>query len=306
MRFMCYNFSMDYAKVKSYAKINLGLSITGRDNGYHSLESVVVTVDLCDVISIVKRKKDKLVGVTMSGLGSEQIPFESNNAVKAARAFIERYDTCGVDISIRKNIPMGAGLGGSSADISGVLRAMSRLFGTPDWELKALADGLGSDCGYMLYGGYAQIGGRGEKVSFIDSSFPLDIGILLPKTPVSTAECYKKYDEMNVRERGDFMQNIRAAIFSSDKRALGQALCNSLYAPACALNPDVEKACRELAAFDPFGVGMTGSGSAVFAIFENDSFLRYAKSRYSGSCEFIMTKTKLPAREDKNGGRKTY
>lgn len=303
---LCYNFFMDYARVKSYAKINLSLDITGVSGGYHSLDSVVVTVDIADVIAVKKRKKDKLVSITMHGRGSESIPFEGNNAVKAAQAFISRYDTCGVDITVFKNIPMGAGLGGSSADVSGTLRALERLFAIDDCEgVKGIADGIGSDCGYMLYGGYARLKGRGDDVELIDSSLALDIGLLVPKSGVSTAQCYSKFDEL-ARSCGNSGDGVSAAVISGDKYGLGRNLHNDLYAPATMLNPSVGSSYDELLSFAPLGVSMTGSGSAVFAIFENDSFARYAQSRYRGDSEFILTKTKLPRREDKNGRRKTY
>ena len=292
--------------MKSYAKINLSLDITGAEGGFHLLDSVVVTVDIADVIAVKKRKKDKLVGITMHGYGSENIPFDKNNAVKAAEAFIAKYDTCGVDITVWKNIPMGAGLGGSSADVAGVLRAMKKLFSVDDEDgIKSIADSLGSDCGYMLYGGYARLGGRGEKIEFLNGSLKLDIGLLVPKCGVSTAQCYAKFDELN-ESGGKSSGSVCFSVLKEDKSALGNALHNDLYAPATSLNGGVLTAYNELSAFAPLGVCMTGSGSAVFAIFENDSFARYAQSRYRGDCAFILTKTKLPRREDKNGRRKTY
>lgn len=291
--------------MKSYAKINLSLDITGVDGGYHILDSVVVTVDLADVIAVKKRKRDKLVGITMHGCGSENIPFDNNNAVKAAEKFIAKYDTCGVDITIWKNIPMGAGLGGSSADVAGVLRALCNLFKIDDDDgVKAIADGVGSDCGYMLYGGYARLGGRGEKVELIESDLRLDIGLLVPKSGVSTAQCYFKYDEIGGGQPTS--DAVYKAILSGDKTALGAVLSNDLYNAATALNGEVGRAKQALLSFAPLGVNMTGSGSAAYAIFENDSFARYAQSRYRGDCSFILTKTKLPKREDKNGRRKTY
>ena len=292
--------------MKSYAKINLSLAITGLSGGYHMLDSAVVTIDLADVITVKKRKKDKLVSIAMHGMGGENIPFENNNAVKAALSFIQKYDTCGVDITVWKNIPMGAGLGGSSADVAGVLRAMKKLHNLDDDPgLKTIADSLGSDCGYMLYGGYARLKGRGDKVEFIDSSLSLDIGLVVPKGGVSTAQCYCEYDALK-NAGGNSAQSAVTAVISGDKQALGGALHNDLYVPAVGINGDVRTAFEELSAFAPLGVSMTGSGSAVFALFENDSFARYAQSRYRGNGTFILTKTKLPRREDKDGRRKTY
>lgn len=292
--------------MKSYAKINLSLDITGASGGYHTIDSVVVTIDLADVIAVKKRKKDKLVCITMRGCGSESIPFESNNAVRAAQAFIDRYDTCGVDITVRKNIPMGAGLGGSSADVAGTLRALKKLFAIDDEDgVKEIADSLGSDCGYMLYGGYARLRGRGDEVEFIDSKLALEIGLLVPESGVSTAQCYSQFDKLALSCENS-SDKVSAAVLSGDIERLGKCLHNDLYAPAISLNDSVRTAFKELSEVSPLGACMTGSGSAVFAIFENDKFARYALSRYRGESAFILTKTKLPRREDKDGRRKTY
>lgn len=289
---------MNYVRVKAYAKINLTLDVLGRKDGYHEIDSLVTSVDIADVIAVQKRKKDKLASVTCHGMGSENIPFGDNNAVRAAERFIEKYDTCGADITVWKNIPMGAGLGGSSADAAGTLNALARLFGIDDFDgIKEIADEVGSDSGYMLSGGYARLTGRGDEVGLLDNRLKLDIGLLVPKTGVSTAECYRLSDELNSGICGT--QSALEAIEAGNKVALGKALSNGLFAPACALNHEIREAYDELKSFSPLGVNMTGSGSAVYALFENDQFLNYAKSRYRGRCRFITTKTITVKREDK-------
>ena len=152
-------------KIKSYAKINLTLEILGVEGGYHLLDSLVASVDMFDLI-VLKKRKDKLSRVVMKGMGSESIPPEKNVALKAAELFSETFSKGGAEITVYKNIPIGAGLGGSSADAAGVLNGMAKLYGVEDREkLKALADSLGSDTGYMLSGGFARMQGRGEKVT---------------------------------------------------------------------------------------------------------------------------------------------
>ena len=152
------------AKVKSYAKINLSLNIAGTAGGYHLIDSAVCSIDIYDTVC-AKPRRDALVNVYMHGRGSESIPPEKNNAVKAGEAFVSAFGTRGADIEIFKDIPVGAGLGGSSADAAGVLNALAKLYKIDaPAELKALADGLGSDTGYMLRGGFARISGRGERV----------------------------------------------------------------------------------------------------------------------------------------------
>lgn len=289
---LCYNLFMNYAKVKAYAKINLTLDILDVAGGYHMLDSVVASIDICDVVT-VKKRKDCLVSVTMHGMGSEAIPPDKNNAALAVERFIDYYKTCGADITIHKNIPMGAGLGGSSADVAGVLNALSELYEIEDYSgLKVIADGLGSDCGYMLKGGFARISGRGEKVKPIDTDLRLDIGLLIPEKGVSTAACYALSDRL---KSGSFTSNsAENALVNGDLVGLGASLSNGLYPAATRLNPDIEDAYSHLSSFDPVGVNMTGSGSAVYAIFENDQFLSYAHSRNRTKYKFIMTKTIVP------------
>lgn len=290
-RSICYNAVMG-ARVKAYAKLNLTLGISGVKDGYHMLDSLVCTVDLYDLI-IMNKRRDDLVSVQMHGLGSEVLPPENNNAVKAAQAYIDRFQTRGVDIKIYKNIPMGAGMGGSSADAAGVLRGMTKLYGFgSERELKELADSLGSDTGYLLTGGYARLSGRGEKVERLDCGMRLNFLALIPKSGVSTAACYSLYDT----EPRQILTSDNAveALTAGDVGALAGSMNNALYAPAVKLNPQVERAKGELESFSPLGVNMTGSGSAVFAVFESPELCAWAKSRYRGEFGCIQLKTFIP------------
>lgn len=298
-RFFCYNRTMNSVRVKSYAKINLTLDILGAAGGYHMLDSVVASLDLCDVIT-AKKRRDGLISVAMHGEGSEVIEHENNNAAKAAEEFLKVFGTCGADITVWKNIPIGAGLGGSSADVAGVLNAMAKLFGIDDFSaVKGVADKLGSDCGYMLTGGWARISGRGERVKRLDSDLKLDIGLLVPRGGVSTAECYRISDSL---PRDAFTsQSAEEAVLAGDKVKLCESLSNGLCAAAVRLNSEVGECIKELESFAPLGVNMTGSGSGVYAVFENDQFLRYAQSRYRGKYRFIPTKTVISGKEERDG-----
>lgn len=282
---------MNTVKLKVYAKINLTLDITGVQDGYHLLDSLVCNVDLSDSITL-KKRKDKLVNVYMRGMGSEHIPPEKNNAVKAGEAFVNRFSTTGADIMITKDIPMGGGLGGSSADAAGVLRGMAKLYNLENEydALKEIADSLGSDTGYMLSGGLARLTGRGEKVEFLKSDKQLWFLLIMPKTPVSTPLCYKTYDILNKEDKRR-TQNAIEAYCSGDMSALGQNLYNALAIPAQTLNGDVKKALEEGKDFSPLGCSMTGSGSCVFVLFENREFCEWAESRYKGKFKTKVVKT---------------
>ena len=283
---------MNTVKIKAYAKVNLTLDVLGTEGGYHQLDSFVASLDLYDLI-VVKKRKDPLIFVTMHGQGSESIPPEKNNAQKAGEKFVERFQTTGADITVYKNIPIGGGLGGSSADISGVLNGLSRLYGVDEPSVKTLADELGSDTGYMLTGGFARISGRGEKVERIAGKEKLHLFLLCPKTSVSSGECYKKYDERG-RTYPPATNDALTAYLAGDFETLGKSLSNHLFESAKELNGDVAQAVSELSAFSPLGVSMTGSGSTAFALFENKEYCEWAKSRYEGKFRAIVAETVVP------------
>ena len=286
---------MNTLKLKSYAKVNLTLEITGAENGYHMLDSCVASIDLYDLI-VLKKRKNGLSSIRMIGMGSESIPPEKNNALKAAEAFSKRYGVNGVEITVYKNIPMGAGLGGSSADVAGVLVGMARLYGIEDQDgLGALADELGSDTRYMLSGGFARMQGRGEKVTPLPVSTQLHLLLFCPQTDVSSGACYREYDRLSLRtDVQNATENLIAALATGRENDGGRYLMTDLYIPAASLNPDVKTAMEEAQSFSPLGAVMTGSGSCVLAWFETKELCEWAKSRYRGKFRTIVTKTVVP------------
>ena len=153
---------MNTVRLNAYAKLNLTLDVTGTEGGYHTVDSLVTTVDLFDRI-VAKKRKDGAIRLFMHGMGSEAIPPEENHAQAAAERYVVAFGTTGADITVYKNIPIGAGLGGSSADAAGALLAMNGLYGAAK-NLKPLADECGSDTGYLLRGGFARMRGRGEDI----------------------------------------------------------------------------------------------------------------------------------------------
>ncbi len=300
---------MNTVKIKTYAKINLTLELTGVEKGYHTLDSLVTNVDIFDLI-VLKKRKGALSSVTMKGMGSESIPPEKNNALKAAEAFSQAFQTAGAEITVYKNIPIGAGLGGSSADVVGVLNGMAALYGVTDREkLKALADSLGSDTGYMLDGGYARMRGRGEQVERLSLTNKLHFLLLCPQSDVSTAACYRAYDELpkTLEYRGSPTEDCIRALQKSNVNEGGRYLMNDLFRAACSLNEEVGRAYAEAESFSPLGVCMTGSGSGVFALFERKELCEWAKSRYRGKCKAYVIETVIPdyaacARAKRRGG----
>lgn len=284
---------MKRVTVFSPAKINLTLHITGTQGGFHMLDSLVCTADICDEVTVSPRT-DYNFTAKMHGFGSEEIQPESNNAVHAAKLFSSRFLTGGADITVEKRIPLGAGLGGSSADAAGVLNALAALYGVRDDKaLEEIADEVGSDTRYMLSGGWARLTERGNAVEKLKSELKLYFIILAPQGGVSAAECYRLYDKLEKEytpKDGDSAVN---AAVRGDFKMLSQNIFNALYAPAKQLYSDVGLAVEEARALSAMA-GMTGSGSAAFATFESRAQCLEAYKNYNGKFSAYTAETCVP------------
>ena len=276
---------MNTVKVNAYAKLNLTLDVCGAEGGYHMLDSLVTTVDVFDRI-VIKKRKDGLCRIIMHG--AELIPPEENNALRAAEGFVRRFGVTGADITIYKNIPLAAGMGGSSADAAGVIAGMGRLYSVKD-GLKELADEYGSDTGYLLTGGFARIEGRGERVTPLPYT-ELHFLLLVPHGGVSAGACYAAFDELRCAS-GKRTEETIALLKQGNLPWAARLFGNDLYPAAKSLSEDVERAYREAWEFSPLGAGMTGSGSAVYAVFETRELAEWAKSRYRGKFRAIVARS---------------
>lgn len=254
---------MKKIKVKVPAKINLTLDILGAEKGYHNLKSLVASINIYDTITI-KRRTDWDVTLVNKGIDPNCDKL-SNNAYKAAKLFSDTFITEGVDIVIQKNIPVGAGLGGSSADVAGVLNGMKAMF-APDKDVVGLANTLGSDCAYMLNGGWAIMSGKGDKVDFKKVDKTLYLIIILARNGVSSGACYKKFDSLKKISKPCTDKTYKAFMENEFEKFCSCAK-NDLYAPAKYFVEELdfnEKALKKAGA--PLVV-MTGSGSAMLGVF---------------------------------------
>lgn len=283
---------MKSATVKAYGKINITLNVTGVNNGYHDLDSIVVTVNKYDKITVTKRKDDKILLNLTGEYGNVPFIQENFNAYKAAKLFKEKYQTCGVTVDVEQNIPVGGGLGGSSADIAGVLKAMKQLFGIND-SVKDLADALGSDSGYLLKGGFARLTSRGTEIEYIKSEWKPYFLVIYAKSGVNTAECFKEFDngEYNgiIADNDEIINGIKEMNLQSMKGKTGNALTK----PALKLNPEIQENLNDLLSLSPDVVDMTGSGATVFAMYDSYEMVSWAysklKRKYGKRIEMLDT-----------------
>ncbi|MCX7750040.1 MAG: 4-(cytidine 5'-diphospho)-2-C-methyl-D-erythritol kinase [Candidatus Bipolaricaulota bacterium] len=239
-------------QVLAYAKLNLVLRVVGRrEDGYHLLQSLFCAVDWADELELTSIPR----GIELEA-PAELGPPEGNLAYRAAQALVGEEGP-GVRIVLRKNIPVGAGLGGGSADAVAVLAGINRLHGlgkSPE-ELVRVGAALGADVPFFLGRSPAWVEGIGDRITPVDIPLPPAFLVLVPPFGLPTAEVYRTYDGLGLP-------------FSSPGRVPGvPPFSNDLWPAAAHLRPEL-RALRELLEGLPsLGVGMTGSGSALFAAF---------------------------------------
>ena len=282
-------------EIDAYAKINFSLDILGTDDRrYHVLESIMQTIPLCDSVVITSAVKggdapknvavpDRLpLRVTTD---SRLLPADRrNSAYRAAELMLRTYPRImGTDdeitVSIKKRIPVGGGLGGSSADCAAVLNGFNTHFGlglTVN-ELTALGSQLGSDVPFMITGGTALVSGAGEQVRQLPTPASRFILICYPGYGMDTWEVYRKYDELTVPAgaRPDTAALI-AALEQDDSASFYAGLKNVLEVPAFALNKKLAALKERLKETDCDSVLMSGSGSSFFCVFKKESRARAA------------------------------
>lgn len=253
--------------VPAYAKVNLFLDITGRlPDGYHTLNTVMQQIGLCDNVT-VRARNGRGIAVFCD---VTDIPCDERNiAFKAAEAFLVKTGIeADVSINIEKKIPVMAGLGGSSADGAAVLIAMNRLFdgALSGEELERLGAGLGADVPFCIRGGAAVCKGIGDDmISVRGLDETCFLVIVKPDFQCNTAEGYRLYDRQPVAEKGDFDGFLRA--LEGGMAEIGNALYNVFERLYC--DDRIELLKKELTGAGALGACLTGSGSAVFGIFDD-------------------------------------
>ena len=255
--------------MRAPAKINLTLDVTGiRPDGYHTIRSVMQTVDLCDRITVSICEQP---GIVLS-LSDPALPTGRDNiAFRAAEVFMEQSGwRQGLNIEVEKHIPMQAGMAGGSADAAGVLVALGELSGAgiPTEELCAWGLRIGADVPFCIRGGCALAEGIGERLTPLPVLPECWIAVVKPEAGVSTAEAYRRVDRAILSRRPD-TETMAAALHKGDLADAAQAVCN-VFEEGMALE-EVAAIRTAMRAYSPLGRQMTGSGSAVFALFEDES-----------------------------------
>ena len=259
---------MKQMRFRAAAKINLSLDVTGkRPDGYHTLESIFQSVTVYDTIDLTAEDGE---GIRLS-CDVPGVPCDEHNlAWKAAEAFLAETGTqAKISITLHKEIPSGAGMGGGSADAAGVLWGLNELLGAglTNEQLRAIGVKLGADVPFILLGGTALAKGIGEELTPLRPVEDLRLIIVKGEEGVSTPAAYKAIDALENPPHPDTASMCRAV--ETGDTALLKKSCGNLFEAAidCA---DVTRAKQRLLDCGADCAVMTGSGAAVFGIFPED------------------------------------
>ena len=269
------------------AKINWFIFIPGkRDDGFHEIRSLMQQVDVRD--SLTFELSDSL------SLESDcPIPAAENIVWKAALLLKERTGTeKGARITLRKNIPVEAGLGGGSSDAAAALAGLDRLWrlGLSREELSGLAAGLGSDVPFFLGPPCALASGRGERLSPVSLDRPLDLLLVKPSFGVSTGWAYRSLTRYSGLTKTE--DNIKLFIRALKDRELGRLDglgCNDLETGVLPAFPEIGRIKAALRREGALYARMSGSGSAVFGIFPDERTARKAAGKMEWWCHHART-----------------
>lgn len=261
------------------AKINLSLDVTGVDEkGYHLLDMIMQTVSVFEKITLTKSDK---ISITSN---ARFIPTDQKNtAVKAAIKFFE-YTKIegGAEIYVRKTVPIKAGMAGGSADAAGVIVGLNYMYGTNLTMEQMCQIGLmcGSDVPFMLRGGTKRVQGTGEIILPCPTMPQCFFVICMPKKGVSTPQAFANYDKINIKTPVH-TDNLVQAIKDKNLKEIAGFLANDL--EIAAQSSDTQPIKEKLLELGALGSVMTGSGAAVFGIFDNEEKAKAANEYFKAT-----------------------
>jgi len=271
---------------RAYGKINIGLRILRkRPDGFHDIETIFHQIDLYDELSIVPSESVMLTST------STDVPGDSTNlCVRAAQLFLQKTGLRqGIEIRLKKQIPVGAGFGGGSSDAASVLIALNKFWnvGMQPLELESIASQLGSDVPFFLRGGTAAGSSRGEVLEHFDLNMPFWILTATPSIHVSTAWAYS---------------NVRLEDHTKDKplRSLVQEgmanpvemrlkIKNDFEELVFRTYPEIRRLKLQLESAGAVFAQLSGSGSSVFGLFQDGVAAKTLGEGLAATCKTSLT-----------------
>ena len=262
-------------RLEACAKINWSLDITGvREDGYHLMDMLMQPISLADTVRLEPAEDLSLITAGHPLLRAD----ERHLAMRAARLLQEETGCrSGARISVYKRTPVGAGLGGGSADAAAVLVGLNRLWqtGLSGAELETLGLRLGADIPFCIHGGLTRTRGIGERMENLPCARFYSLVIIQPCRGLSTREVFRLWKEEPALRHPDTDSAARA-LREGDLSLLQRSLGNVLQPVSVSLRPEIGRAIQKLREAGADLALMTGSGSAVFGVFRAPARARAA------------------------------
>ena len=261
--------------LEAYAKVNLALDILGRrEDGYHDMCMVMQTVSLGDTVTV----KETAAGFTLLAEGVELPRDRKSMEQQAAETFFAALDRPmpGLEVHLEKRVPAYAGLGGGSADVAAVLRALHRLYcpEMPRAELETIGARVGSDVAFCLRGGTCLAQGRGEVLTDLTALPECTIVLCKPPFGLPTPALFARVDGVNLGMRPD-VDGMTAALERGDLAAVAARLGNVFESVLAGEEAEAVAAIkRTLLRRGAMGASMSGSGPTVFGVFPSRASAR--------------------------------
>jgi 4-diphosphocytidyl-2-C-methyl-D-erythritol kinase len=244
------------------AKINLALEIFGkREDGYHEIVSLVQKVNLYDKL-VFKKTKAGRIKITSN---TKEIEHDRDNSVARVLASFKRFTfgKIGVFAHIRKNIPIGAGLGGESSDAAATIVAVNKLFalGLSTREMHKMAERIGADVPFFLNGDSAIIGGKGEEIQEVEIPDQLYYVLLVPPFSTSTGQVYANVNRYLTKSKQNYIKYVLSNLAMIEKLVF-----NRLQEAAIKVAPALSQYIERMKEIGFLAVSITGSGSGIFGL----------------------------------------
>jgi 4-diphosphocytidyl-2-C-methyl-D-erythritol kinase len=262
---------MRKVRLRAYAKVNFALDVIGlRADGYHDIATVMQSISLSDEVEIERIAEG--FEFTFEPEGAEIGPPERNTAYVAWKSLQRSTgDALPASVRLRKWIPVGAGLGGGSADAAALLVGLNELFdlGLRVDELREVGARVGADVPFCISGGTARGEGVGEMLTPLPGPPAQHLVLAKPHRSADTGEIYRAHDAAGT-ESARCVEPVVSALQSRSLRDLAASVGNDLTSVTSDLVPEVAALERELLAREALGATMSGSGTAVYGIFDDE------------------------------------
>lgn len=254
--------------VRAYAKVNLFLEVLyKRTDGYHAIDSIFHTISLHDVVTIEERNDEKIV-IESDIAGITDCP-EKNSAFKAAMLCKNTFSILpGFTIYLKKDIPIGGGLGGSSADAAGVFRAITSLYKKEiDQEFLKETAKVGADVPFLILQGCALVGGIGEEITPLPYVFDMPMVVAFPGFGVDTKWAYSALTFLLTEHKIPSNMLLRS-LEKGDNGDICAGLYNRFEHVVFDKHPQIRVLKERLLKSGARAALMSGSGSSVFGVYD--------------------------------------